>query len=211
MKWYFLLKVEKEQASKNLNLNELKYSCRADDIKEKGAVNKDLIIFTQEWYVEDSMCMKTKEEKALSFKKSLDLSTEYDKKAHRATLKKRTFSPVQDNNRPIFSPLLNNQTINVKNSIQANPYKVNTVKLWSKDSESKKSSFLNSEMISKLNSGTFPNAPLSSTFVVPTAVSNTKDKTSKVIPFKEVEEEEESNSTQNPIATVEKRPGGMEK
>lgn len=74
-----------------------------------------------------------------------------------------------------------------------------SIRLGSKDSGSKKSSFLNAEMISRLNSNTFPNPPLNSTLVAQSSAPPLKDPASRVIPFEEVDEEEESNMSRNPI------------
>ena len=167
-------------------------------------MNKDLVIFTQECHVNDSLCQDNNDTKALSFKKSLDLSTEFDKKAHRALLK-RTFSPEQNNQRDTFSPLIKTPNVPQGNYKAPKPYNLNSIQLGSKDSESKKSSFLNTEMMSRLNSNTFPNPPLTSNLMASIPVSGKRDTNSKVLPFEEVDEEQESNSTQNPII-LEKMP-----
>ena len=87
-------------------------------------------------------------------------SEEFDKILHRTAIQKRTFSPDNDAHTNLFSPLLlhNQGGKNPSPKKGLLPAK-NSIKLGSKDSQSQKSSFIQSDMVSRLNSKTYPNPP----------------------------------------------------
>lgn len=69
----------------------------------------------------------------------------------------------------------------------------NSIKLGSKDSQSQKSSFLQSDIVSRLNSKTYPNPP-ASWAANPSNFDLKKGENNKVMPFEKVNEVEESYS-----------------
>jgi len=139
--------------------------------------------------------LDNKNVKRQSFRKSLDLSPQYDKVTHRSDIKQRTFSPDHDPHTSLFSPLIKTHIeINPILKSKPNDYYKNSIKLGSKDSFSHQSSILLGDMVSKLNKNTFPNQPLKSNLVAPFPGGSKPERTSKVIPFEEVEEEEENVS-----------------
>lgn len=112
--------------------------------------------------------MDNKEEKALSFRKSLVCSPNYDKVIHRTGIKQRTFSPDHDPHTGLFSPLIKNQqdkNINLKQNLLG--YHKNSIQLGSLNSYSQKSSFITSDMFLKLNKNMFPSNPMKSNLILP--------------------------------------------
>lgn len=129
------------------------------------------------------MCLDKKVVRASSWRKEDGQSEEFDKVLHRTDIKKRTFSPDHDVHANLFSPLLQSNHKNVKQINHDKKLGKNSIKLGSKDSQSQKSSFIQSDLVSRLNSKTYPKE----------GRTRDKEKNNQVMPFEEVNEEDETS------------------
>lgn len=79
--------------------------------KHKDEILSKAIIFTYECRVDDSLVFNSQENRQLSFRKSLDLSSDPNQELHRSHLRQKAFSPVFEKGRSTFSPLIHNEKV----------------------------------------------------------------------------------------------------
>ena len=91
---------------------------RLKDLESKQV--NGMIVLTHEYNVSDSLNVRRKD-KRRSFRKSLCLSPAPTQALHRANIKSRAFSPINDAQRDMFSPLIkdpmNTKITNVKTNV----------------------------------------------------------------------------------------------
>lgn len=80
--------------------------------KQKEELPSKAIIFTYECRVDDSLIFNSQDNRQLSFRKSLDLSSDPNQEMHRSHLRHKAFSPVFEKGRATFSPLINDNKMN---------------------------------------------------------------------------------------------------